>query len=58
MTYGVNSTLNVFFYGTYLKHKDGDLDLSYQADAISGMIFCMCMCVYGCANVYLNVMFI
>jgi len=36
LTYGPNTSENVFFYGTYFDRKDGQLDRGYQADAISG----------------------
>jgi len=35
VTYGKDTAQNVFFYGQMLERKDGQLDKSYQADAVS-----------------------
>lgn len=35
VTYGKDTAQNVFFYGQYLERKDGQIDKSYQADAVS-----------------------
>ena len=46
LQYGNGTVPNIFFYGTYLTRKDGNLDKSYQADALSGMGRGVCVCVY------------
>jgi hypothetical protein len=40
--YGPSTSQNVFFYGVRLDRRDGQLDKSYQADALSGMYGCVC----------------